>query len=189
MRIVNEKSFLAFATHFKTLSGQKIAFLFYQREYRPELDSTTMSRLISNNQANQALLNQIQDLFQVYYRDINMDVERMKQVFADSSLMMNLLFFNKTPEQIPGVYMREQSEDLYQIFTELAQSTGGIVNSAQNPDAALRDVSDAADKCYLLYYSSPMSDIQSRFKNVRVVVKGGKYRVLHRQGYFQLEIK
>ncbi len=189
MRIVNEESFLSFASHFKSLPGQRIAFLFYQREFRPELDSTTMNRLISNNQDNQALLNQIQDLFQVYYRDVNMNVDRMKQVFADASVMINLLFFNKTPEQIPGVYMREQSEDLYQIFSELAQSTGGIVNSAQNPAAALKQVSDTADKCYILYYSSPMSDIQSRFKNVKVVVKGAKYRVLHRQGYFQLEIK
>ncbi len=189
MRIVNEASFLNFATYFKSLKGQKIAFLFYQREFRPELDSTTMNRLISNNQDDPALLGQIQELFQVYYRDVNMNVERMKQVFADSSVMMNLLFFSKTPEQIPGVYMREQSEDLYQIFSELANSTGGIVNSAQNPDAAIRDVSDTADKCYLLYYNSPLSDIQSRFKTVEVVVKGAKYRVLHKQGYFQLEIK
>jgi len=189
MRIVNEESFLAFATHFKSLPGQKIAFLFYQREFRPELDSTTMNRLVSNNQDNPALLGQIQELFQVYYRDTNMNVERMKQVFADSSVMMNLLFFNKTPEQVPGVYMREQSEDLYQIFSELADSTGGVINSAQNPAAALRDVSDTADKCYLLYYFSPPSDIQSRFKTIEVVVKGAKYRVLHKQGYFQLEIK
>jgi len=189
MRIVNEESLLAFASHFKSLPGQKIAFLFYQREFRPELDSTTMNRLVSNNQDNQSLLNQIQDLFQVYYRDVDMNVDRMKQVFADSSVMMNLLFFNKTPEQIPGVYMREQSEDLYQIFSELAQSTGGIVNSAQNPATALKRVSDTADKCYLLYYNSPLSDIQSRFKNIKVVVKGAKYRILHRQGYFQLEIR
>ncbi len=188
-RIVNEESFLAFANHFKSLKGQKIAFLFYQREFRPELDSTTMNRLVSNNQDNPALLGQIQELFQVYYRDSNMNVEHMKQVFADSSVMMNLLFFNKTPEQIPGVYMREQSEDLYQIFSELAQSTGGIVNSAQNPDAALKSVSDIADKCYLLYYYSPLSDIESKFKNIDVVVKGAKYRILHRQGYFQLEIR
>jgi hypothetical protein len=148
-----------------------------------------MNSLVSNNQDNPAMLGQIQELFQVYYRDTDMNVERMKQVFADSSVMMNLLFFNKTPEQVPGVYMREQSEDLYQIFSELAHSTGGIVNSAQNPATALRDVSDIADKCYLLYYYSPLSDIESRFKTIEVVVKGAKYRVLHKQGYFQLEIK
>ncbi|MBD3413504.1 MAG: VWA domain-containing protein [Candidatus Aminicenantes bacterium] len=189
MRIVDEKSFMAFASHLKSLPGQKIVFLFYQREFRPELDSTTMNRLVSNNQDNPALLGQLQDLFQVYYRDVDINIDRMKQVFADSSVMLNLLFFNKTPQNIPGVYMREQSEDLYQIFTELSQSTGGIVNSSQNPDAALKNASDIADQCYLLYYTPTHFIADNQFKNIEVKIKDQNYRVLHREGYFQYKSK
>jgi len=185
MRIVDEKNFLAFASHLKTLPGQKIVFLFYQREYRPELNSTTMNRLISNNQANPGLLNQLQDLFQVYHRNVNINIDRLKKVFADSSLMLNLMFFNKTPEDIPGVVMREQSEDLYKIFSELAQSTGGIVTSAQNPDAALKNASDMADKCYLLYYTPTYYIADDQFKNIEVKIKDKNYKVFHREGYFQ----
>jgi len=189
MRIVDEENFLAFASHLKSLSGQKIVFLFYQREFRPELNPSTMNRLISNNQANVALLNQLQDLFQVYHRDLNINIDRMKQVFADSSLMLNLMFFNKSPEDIPGVVMREQSEDLYRIFSELAQSTGGIVNTAQNPASALKTASDIADKCYLLYYSPTHDLADDQFKNIEVEVKGNNYKVFYREGYFQVQSK
>ncbi len=189
LRIVDEKSFTSFASRLKSLPGQKIAFLFYQREFRPELDSTTMNRLISNNQDNPALLGQIQDLFQVYYREVDINMERMKQIFADSSVMLNLLFFNKSPEEIPGVYMREQSEDLYQIFSELSHSTGGTVNSAQNPASAFKNTSDIADKCYFLYYSPAQQIPVNQFKTIEVKIKSARYTVLYKQGYFQPKTK
>jgi hypothetical protein len=144
-----------------------------------------MNRLISNNQANPGLLNQLQDLFQVYHRNVNINIDHLKKVFADSSLMLNLMFFNKTPEDIPGVVMREQSEDLYKIFSGLAQSTGGIVTSAQNPDAALKNASDMADKCYLLYYTPTYYIADDQFKNIEVKIKDKNYKVFHREGYFQ----
>jgi hypothetical protein len=187
MRIVDEKRFISFASQLKSLPGQKIVFLFYQREFRPELDSATMNRLISNNQDNPALLGQIQDLFQVYYRDVKINVNRMRQIFADSSLMMNLMFFNKTPEDIPGVVMREQSEDLYQIFSQLSKSTGGTVTTAQNPAAALINTLDTVDKCYLLYYSPSFDTEVNQFKNIAIKVKNTNYRILHKDGYFQTQ--
>ncbi len=189
LRIVDERNFLSFAAHLKSLPGQKIVFLFYQREYRPELNSTTMNRLISNNQDNQGVLNQLQDLFQVYHRDMDINIDRMKKVFADSSLMLNLMFFDKSPQEISGVVMREQSEDLYEIFSELAQSTGGIVTSAQNPDAALKSASRIADKCYLLYYSPTHDTADDQFKNIEVIIKDKNYKVFHREGYFQSKSK
>jgi len=189
MRIVDERNFISFASHLKTLPGQKIVFLFYQREFRPELNSSTMNRLVSNNQSNPGILNQLQDLFQVYYREVNINIDRLKKIFADSSAMMNLMFFNKNPEDVPGVVMREQSEDLYEIFSELAQSTGGIVTSAQNPDAALKDASNVADKCYLLYYSPNQSTSDDQFKNIELKIKDKNYKVFHREGYFQVQAK
>jgi len=187
MRIVDEERFISFASQLKSLPGQKIVFLFYQREFRPELDSATMNRLISNNQDNPALLGQIQDLFQVYYRDVKINVNRMRQIFADSSLMVNLMFFNKTPEDIPGVVMREQSEDLYQIFSELSKSTGGTVTTAQNPALALINTLDTIDKYYLLYYSPSYDTADNQFKNITIKVKNADYRILHREGYFQTQ--
>ena len=85
--------------------------------------------------------------------------------------------------------MREQSEDLYEIFSELAQSTGGIVTSAQNPDAALKSASRIADKCYLLYYSPTHDTADNQFKNIEVKIKDKNYKVFHREGYSQAKSK
>jgi hypothetical protein len=80
--------------------------------------------------------------------------------------------------------MREQSEDVFKVFSQVAVSSGGIVDTSQNPAAAFANASDLIDPSYLLYYSPEAYVRDGGFRTIVVKVKGRDYRILHRQGYY-----
>jgi VWFA-related protein len=75
------------------------------------------------------------------------------------------------------------SADIFSAFNEIATTTGGLVISSANPYAAFRKASDASQNYYLLYYTPKDYASDGKFRNIRVKVKGKKYKVLHRAGY------
>lgn len=184
LRIIDENKFFRFASQLKRFEGQKNVFLFYQREYRPEIQASILNRMMDLYQDNQNIQGQIQDLFQVYHREITLHTDLLKQAFADSSLLFNFIFMDKEQENITGVYMREQSEDIFSIFSEVAQATGGIVDNSQNPAYAFKNASDLAESYYLLYYSPENYRRDGKFKNIEVKVKNKDCKIFFRRGYF-----
>ena len=72
---------------------------------------------------------------------------------------------NKQPERISGVTMREQSEDVFKIFSQIAAATGGVVDASDNPEAAVRDALAVADASYLLSYRSSSSAAKGAFNS------------------------
>lgn len=184
LRIVDEKKFLAFAGQMKRLEGQKVVIFFYQREFRPEIEPRILNVLASLYQDQPNIQSQIQDLFTMYNRDQKMNVERLSQAFSDSSTMVNFLFMNKEPENVRGISMREQSEDVFEAFTDVAESTGGIVDNSQNPSDGMRAALEASQTYYLLVYSPANYQRDGKFKNITVKIKGQDYKVIHRTGYF-----
>lgn len=185
LRVVDYKKILQFAASRKRMQvGQKIVFFFYQREFRPEISSGVLSRLMSTFQDKPQLLAEVQDLFQFYRRDFNFNTERVKQAFADSSISFNLLFMHKEPTYTPGISMREQSEDAFNAFSQIAKATGGIVDSSQNPAAAFINAVEACQSYYVLYYSPAGSQKDGKFKSIKVGVKNKNFKVTHRLGYF-----
>ena len=184
LRIVDENKFLAFAGQMKRLDGQKVVIFFYQREFRPEIEPRILNLLASMYQDQPNILSQVQDLFTMYSRDQKMNIERLSQAFSDSSTMVNFLFMNKEPENVRGIVMREQSEDVFEAFVDVAESTGGIVNNSQNPSDGMRAAVDASQAYYLLVYSPANYQRDGQFKNITVKIKGQDYKVIHRSGYF-----
>lgn len=184
IRLVNEGRFIRFANQLKRLDERKIVFFFYQREFRPEIQSTTLDRLLTSNQDDHNALAQLQELFYFYHRDVNLSVTNLWQAFSDSSILFNLIFLNKQPENIAGIHMREQSEDVFKVFSQVAESTGGIVDTSQNPAAAFERASELSDRSYLLYYTPQTYRRDGGFRNIVIRVKGRDYRVLHRRGYY-----
>ena len=104
--------------------------------------------------------------------------------FADSSILLNFLFMNKDPENISGIRMNEQSEDVFSVFTEIATSTGGIVDNAQNPAAGFKNAVNASESYYLITYSPSHYQADGQFKEIRVMLKDKDYKIFHRDGYF-----
>ncbi len=185
LRVVDYKKFLQFAASRKNMQrGQKIVIFFYQREFRPEISTSVLNRITSTFQDKPQIISEVQDLFQFYRMDFNFNTERVKQAFADSSIFFNLIFMHKEPERTLGITMREQSEDAFNAFSQIAKATGGIVDSSQNPAAAFINSVEAAQSYYVLYYSPKDSKKDGKFKSIKVEVKNKDFKVTHRVGYF-----
>lgn len=122
-------------------------------------------------------------LFGLYRRDIQIDVERVKQAYSDSSIAIHFLFFSKMAEYSPGVKMEEHSEDIFSVFNDMAIATGGLTISSSNPEYLFKIASEAFENYYLLYYTPKNYRIDFKFKNIKVKVKGKNYRITHRIGY------
>jgi hypothetical protein len=184
LRMVDEKWFFHFAAQRRRLEQQKVVFFFYQREYRPEISAGVMNNLMSANQDDMNVMGQLQDMFQHYHREVNLNEDLLKQAFSDSGILFNFIFMDKSPTTTAGITMREQSEDVFKVFTEVAAATGGITDNSQNPAVAFRNASNITDRCYILYYSPPNYVKDKQFKTITVKVKGRDLKVIHRLGYF-----
>ena len=183
LRYIDPNKILAFASVLKSQPGQKFVFYIYQREFRPELSSMEVNELVDANQEDQNVISELHDLFQVYHRNVSLDPAKIVNAYADSGADFNFLFMNKTPETINGVVMREQSEDMFKLFTRVAEATGGIADSSQDPAVAVKTATKASEMCYLLTYTPNPAVKDGSFKTISVKVKGKDYRVVSRAGY------
>jgi len=181
IRNVDQKRLLDFANYLKDQPGQKYVFLFYQREFIPQLENIAYINLLDRLDVPAKM--KLTTLMGYYFRDIEIDIDRIKQAYADSSMSINFLFFTKPAKYIYGVQMVEHSEDIFSVFREMAQATGGITTSSANPEYLFQRASDAVESYYLLYYSPQNYKADGKFKKITVKVKGGNFRVTHRAGY------
>lgn len=183
LRLVEEKKLVGFAEGMKPLNGQKLVFLIYQREFRPEISPQTADLIVMSNQDRPDILASVETLFAGYRRPVNLNREPIIKAFADSGMSFNFLFVNRQPERIMGITMREQSEDVFKVLSDAANATGGMINTSQEADASLASALKASEASYILYYTSAIAAPPGTFLNVKVSVKGRDYRVSHRAGY------
>ena len=183
LRVVDEERFLQFAQQLKKYEGQKSVFFFYQREFRPEISQSILNRLLSSHQDEPEILAQVQNLFQLYQRQPMLNTQRIIAAFADASISFNFIFMHKDPEFVSGVTMREQSEDMFNSFSQVAQATGGITDSSQNPAYAFKHAAEIAESYYLLYYSPVDYKKDGRFKSINIRLVDKTYRLAYRLGY------
>ncbi len=184
LRKIDTDKMVEFARALKKQRGRKFIFYFYQREFRPEIDPQVLNQLFSLNQDKSNILGELQELFQTYHLNFSQDIPRLKNVFADSGADFNLLFLNKNPERVARIVMREQSEDIFRALADIAEATGGVVDTSQNPAAGVRSALKIADRYYLLDYDTSNPGGDGVFKTISIRVRGKNYKVFHRQGYF-----
>ena len=184
MRRVDQKKLLEFAEYLKNRDGQKYVYMFYQREYIPMIDPVTFHRIMTKYLNDPSVAIMTTSLFGLYHRDVTVDVEKVKRAYADSSIAIHFLFFSKLPEHTPGIRMEEHSEDIFSIFNDMAVATGGLTMSSSNPEYLFKSAFDASENYYLIYYRPKDYKADFEFKNIKVKVKTGNYRVTHRLGYY-----
>jgi hypothetical protein len=184
LRLFDQRNLIGFANALKEQEGENFVFYFYQREYRPEISPSLLNKMQSVYQDDPNIMGQLQTAFDFYHRSITFDEEKIREAFADSSILFNFIFMDKTPENISGVHMREQSEDIFKAFSEAAKATGGDVDTSQNPGIGFKNTLDRSDYYYLLYYSPQNYVKDGAFKKIEVKVKNKNYKLTHRQGYF-----
>jgi hypothetical protein len=184
MRLVDEAKLLAFAGSLKAVVGQKTVFLFYQREYRPEINSATMNTLMSLYQDNPDILGNLMDLFQFYKREQKFDATRAKRAFADAGIDFHVIFMEKKNQRVFGATMREQSEDTFPVFVEIARATGGTSDSASNPAAGFKRAADTSGDYYILSYIPENAARDGAFRTVEVKVGREAAKVANPLGYY-----
>ncbi len=173
----DEKKLLNFADYLKDMEGQKNIFLFYQTESIP------ISKQIDEGIESLAYFD--------YMKDITFDVKKVKQAFSDSSISSHFIYITKTSDYLtdingPGTFnmeMLDQSHEIFSAFREMAIATGGTTDSSANAAASFEKVVEASENYYLLYYSPKNYKADGKFRNIKVKIKGEKYRVTHRAGY------
>ncbi len=185
LRSINQMKMLDFANHLAREDGQKYVFLFYQREYIPQVDPKIILEYASLYQDNPYVYQALTNAYRFREREISLDTERIKQAYADASTAIHFLFITTPRPEVAGVYFEERSEDVFNAFREMTAATGGYFETASNPASMFRSALDAAENYYLLYYTpSNMGDASKNFRRIVVRVKKGNYRVLYRSGYF-----
>ena len=184
LRVVEERWFLDLAQQLKAVGGQKNVFFFYQREFRPEISGTAYNRIQSEYQDKPNILAEINDLFAFYRRDTTLNAERITQAFADSSLDFYFLFMDRRPDSAIGITMTEQSEDVFNTFSEVTKATGGLIRTSQNPALGFKDAITSSESCYFLFYSPKDYEKDRKFKKIEVKIKNKDYSIKYRRGYF-----
>ena len=180
LRSLDQTKLFDFAKYLKDKSGQKYVFLFYQREYVPVLDKKTQASM-ENDPIAQSMVNELMEL---YRREASIDLERLREAYADSSITIHFLFLTTRPNDLPLAMAPEHSEDIYAPFAEMAASTGGLIERSANMSFLMERAAQASENYYVLYYSPMNKNRDGKFRNIAVRVKAGGYRVLHRAGYF-----
>ena len=184
LRRMDQGKLINFAKYLKNKEGQKYVTIFYQKEFIPQLDPTLLSQTLSLYQDRPVVLQTISNVIEFYSREIPIDLELVKQTYADCSISIHFLYLTTPPESYYGVYMADHSEDIYSAFREMAVATGGYIDSSARADILFKSAVEASENYYLLYYSPSRYINDGQFKEIQVKVKNKKYRIFHRSGYF-----
>ncbi len=188
-RLVDEKKLMGFAQSLKAVPGEKSVFFFYAREYRPEIGASAMQTLMTMYQDNPTIAGNMMDLFQFYRRDPSFDRDLVKREFSDAGIVLHFIFMDKKSQRVFGANMREQSEDIFPGFKEIARATGGTCETSKDPGVSFRRAAAESQQYYLLRYIPQDSPRDGTFKSIEVKVKasgaaGKAYTVANRDGYY-----
>jgi len=184
LRHVDEGLLLDFSDYLQDETGQKYVFLFYQREYIPQIEPRILNQYIGLYQDQPNVLHTVTTIFEFYRREISFDVDKVKRAYADASIAIHFLFLTEPVEPVIGVRFVESSDDIFNAFEQMAYATGGFITSSADPTRAFQDALAAAENYYLIYYSPKNRTQDGKFRSIQVRVKTGSFRVIHRVGYF-----
>jgi hypothetical protein len=184
LRQVDEKLLLDFSDYLQDETGQKYVFLFYQREYIPQIEPRILAQYIDLFQDQPNVQHTVASIFDFYRRDVSFNVDKVKRAYADASVAIHFLFLTEPLAPVIGVRFVESSDDIFSAFEQMASATGGFIDSSADPARAFQDALAAAENYYLIYYSPKNRSLDGEFRNIAVRIKTGSFRVIHRVGYF-----
>ena len=183
IRGVEQKKLIDFGEALKQMDGQKIVFILYQREHIPQVSSRVMLQYSDLSQDDPAMYMSLANIMEFPSGDYAVDVKKIEQAYADSSISAHFLFLTKLVERNAFIDMQEFSSDVFNAFKTLADATGGTVDSSSSAEHLFEKAVEAKENYYLLYCTPKNYVADGKFKKIEVKVKGKKYRVTHRAGY------
>lgn len=172
---LDDQKILRFADYLKQTDGQKHIFYFYQKEVLPQYEELTDFEEME------------------LIKSVPLDLNKIKQVFSDSSVAIHFMFLTQTPREVldtmsmenqaGSAHLRDQSAEMYTAFNEMALATGGLSDSSQNPAFLFKQAVAASENYYLLYYAPKNYRTDGKFRKIEVKVKTKGLRITHRAGY------
>ena len=154
LKYIDEKKMVNFVDTLERVEGPKHVFFFLQKLVVPTMG--TNSADIRG--------------FQAY---MSFDENKIKQIFSRSSITAYMIYVTKTSDsefvsvggksltstnimnsgnpQAPRG-MQDLSGNFFSTFKDIAEATGGIVESTTNVAASFKKAADASENYYLLYY-------------------------------------
>ncbi|MBD3413840.1 MAG: hypothetical protein GF421_05340 [Candidatus Aminicenantes bacterium] len=183
MRYVSQEKLVQFAQIIEEEEGQKYVFIFYQNEYIPQIDPKVLTQYMALYQDRPNIEQTVSGIMDFYRRDLSFDVDKIKKIYADNSIAIHFLFVSRVFQNIPGVIFQERSEDIFSAFQEMADATGGYIESSARPEWLMQKAVEASKRYYLVYYSPENYTRDGSFKNIEVRIPGQNFRIVHRQGY------
>ncbi|MFO7979598.1 MAG: hypothetical protein R6V00_02050 [Candidatus Aminicenantes bacterium] len=183
MRYVSQEKMMDFADLMEDEEGQKYVFLFYQNEYIPQIDPKILTQYMALYQDTPNIEQTVSGVMDFYRREITFDVEKVKQIYADRSISIHFLFMSSHKDIVPGVIFQERSEDVFSAFREMADATGGYIESSMRADLLMKNAVEASRQYYLIYYSPESYVRDGKFKEIEVEIPEKNYRIVHRKGY------
>ncbi|MGD1010778.1 MAG: VWA domain-containing protein [Candidatus Aminicenantales bacterium] len=190
---IDPASLRRFAQALRALEGQKYVFLFYEKELINDASSSfgnfgdeslpPEERALGDMGAGEA--------------DRSPDVapKSIERIFSDASITAHFIYLTQSKMNAAGLDAelqagggapptKDMSASLYNLFREMAHTTGGISESSGNPFSAFRKAVTASENYYLLYYSPAGYQADGKFREIKVAVTGRRFRVTNRAGYF-----
>jgi len=191
LRYLDENKFMEFADALKDREGPKHVFFFLQKlnipliRYNPVFGFEDL------------------DEFEGF---MAIDGDKIQRIFSDSSITAHMIYVTKISDlnimgrssrasitdnvnaedeaqtSMPRV-IQEISGDIFSAFKDIAEATGGVVDSSTNAAASFKKSAEASENYYLLYYSPKNYVANGKFMEITIKVKGQNYKITHRGGY------
>jgi hypothetical protein len=130
-------------------------------------------------------------------RDVQFDIDRLARIFGQNQLDFNFIFLtgeetletslDMHPSRWEDYEKVDITGEFFAVFKKIAQMTGGLTISSQNPLASTKKAVEVADRYYLLYYQPKNAAMDGTFREIKVQVKDRGYSVFHRKGYLAVD--
>jgi VWFA-related protein len=186
-KTVDESRLTEMSKAFSTIPGQKHALLFLEKE-------DALIKRVRTSGLDQSEV----ELFKMeLMRDVRFDVDRLSRLFGQNQLDFNFIFitsdeaFQTSLDVHPSSWGDLEKADItgefFSVFRKIAQMTGGLTISSQNPLASTKKAVEVADRYYLLYYQPKNAAMDGTFREIKVRVKDRDYSIFHRRGYLAVD--
>ena len=189
LRYIDENKLQEFVDVLKDTEGPKHVFFFLQKLNIPII---RYNPVFNTND-----LEEFEGLMAV-------DETKIKRIFSDSSITAHMIYVTKlsdldimqreagsltnenetdvSQKTMPRV-LQEVSGSMFSSFKDIAETTGGIVDSSTNAAASFKKAAEASENYYLLYYSPKNYVANGEYKEIKIKVRGQRYKISHRAGY------
>ena len=135
LRKVNEPLLMKIIDMFKNQPGENHMVMIFEAEFRPIPNKDTLSRL----RAIPEIAFIVAELFASDDKKSPIDAPKFIDLLREAKISLHFLYI-KPKDKSSVQDFKEHSVDMYDVFSQIAKATGGIVETTANPQAALKSL-------------------------------------------------